>query len=745
MNCLLNKKFKKNMMDHKFLKSIFILCLPAALPTVADAQMTLVKDGKPQASIVICQPTAADSAAATLLNKFIQRMSGATLPVVSQQQAKRNVVLLGQPTSAATEDGYEITCQPGELSVKTGGGKGTLYGVCTLLESYMCVDYWAKDAYTFMPSRTITLPQITLADSPAFRFRQTFSYCNDDPDYEAWFRLEHQDQIFAGDLWVHTFNRILPASVYGKSHPEYYSFINGQRRPGDHSQWCLSNPELFELVCQKVDSIFKAHPGMKMISISQNDGNNTYCQCPECKKVDEYEGSPSGSIIRFLNKLAARFPNKEFSTLAYLYSMHPPKHVKPLKNVNIMLCDIDCKREVPLTDNASGRDFVKALEGWARISDNIFVWDYGINFDNMVVPFPNFHILQKNLALFKKNHATMVFEQVNGQRGTDFAEMRAYMLGKLMWNPSQDADLLMREFLYGYYGAAAPYLYKYQNMLQGALLASGVPLWIYDSPVSHKNGMLNHNLMRNYQELFDKAEAAVAGDSTLLGRVQVARLPIQYSELEIARTETGGDREAIERKLEDFREKAARYGVTQLNERNNNVEDYCQLYRSRFLPHANTNKAAGSKVIWINKPAARYQPIADKALTDGLYGGATYVESWVGWEGQDADFILDMGSEKTFSSVSTDFLLQSGAWVLLPKSVSYSYSTDNKNYRSLGTHEFQEDRSGSIKFVPGEVKSDAPVTARYIHVQVKTIGLCPSWHYGVGYPAWFFMDEVEVK
>ena len=52
--------------------------------------------------------------------------------------------------------------------------------------------------------------------------------------------------------------------------------------------------------------------------------------------------------------------------------MQPPKHVKPLPNVNIMLCDIDCKREVPLTDNASGRDFVKALEGWSKISDNIF-------------------------------------------------------------------------------------------------------------------------------------------------------------------------------------------------------------------------------------------------------------------------------------------------------------------------------------------------------------------------------------
>ena len=137
-----------------------------------------------------------------------------------------------------------------------------------------------------------------------------------------------------------------------------------------------------------------------------------------------------------------------------------------------MLCDIDCRREVPLTDNESGRYFVKALTGWSAISDNIFIWDYCINFDNVVTPFPNFHILQKNLKLFKENHATMVFEQGNGTLGTDFSEMRAYMLSKLMWNPYQDSDSLMQAFMQGYYRKAAPYLYQYQKLLQGALLAS---------------------------------------------------------------------------------------------------------------------------------------------------------------------------------------------------------------------------------------------------------------------------------
>lgn len=713
--------------------------------TSISAQITLVEKNKPKVQIVLAENNEVNNQAASILALFIEKMSNAKLQITSKQTSKKGFVFIGEKTKNVGTDGFMLDCKDGILHILTGGGNGVLYGVETLLEQYLGVNYWAFETVDYPQLPTVSLPKIRHAETPAFRFRMSQSYGDQDPQYVKWFRLNNQAEVFADNLWVHTFNQILPASVYGKSHPEYYSFLNGQRRPGEHSQWCLTNPEVFEIVCQKVDSIFKANPGKTMISVSQNDGNNTYCQCEECRKVDEYEGSPSGNIIRFLNKLAARFPDKQFSTLAYLFSMHPSKHVKPLPNVNIMLCDIDCKREVPLTDNASGQDFVKALEGWAKISNNIFLWDYGINFDNMVVPFPNFHILKKNLQLFKKNHATMVFEQVNGKRGTDFSEMRAYMLGKLMWNPDLDDDSLMQTFLKGYYGKATPYLYQYQKLLQGALVSSGTPLWIYDSPVSHKNGMLNDNMMKMYKELFDKAEEAVKGDSAKLARVQIARLPIQYSELEIARTRLGENLEDMRQKLNTFKERTEKYNITQLNERNNTAADYCRLYEKRFLPHQNTNKAADAKVIWNNKPAPRYQPISDKALTDGLYGGAGYVESWVGWEGQNADFILDMGTEKTFQSVSTDFLQQLGAWVLLPKSVTYYYSKDNKTYTEMGSHDFPEDRDGSIKFVLGTVEISSPVTARYIRVVAKTIGLCPSWHYGVGYPAWFFMDEVNVQ
>ena len=498
-----------------------------------------------------------------------------------------------------------------------------------------------------------------------------------DPLYKTWHRLEQPGEIFAADYWVHTFDRILPSDKYGVAHPEYYSFINGERRPGAASQWCLTNPDLFEIVAGQVDSIFKANPQQKMISVSQNDGNFTNCSCDECKSIDDAEGGPSGSIIYFMNKLASRFPEKEFSTLAYLYSMTPPKNIKPLPNVNIMLCDIDCYREVPLTDNPSGQYFTKSLEGWAEISDNIFVWDYGINFDNYVSPFPNFHVLQPNMQLFKKNNVNMHFSQIAGSKGGNFSELRSYLVAKLLWNVNCNIDSVMQSFLTGYYGDAAPFLYQYIKIQEGALLGSNIPLWIYDTPITHKTGMLNAHLIKKYRQLFDDAEVAVQDDSVLLKRVWQERLSIQFAELEIARTEPMDDIERIKKEVALFRARARILDVTTLNERRNTIEEYCDLYLERNLPNPKKNLAANATISYTLPPNKPYDKIADKALTDGLLGGATFNESWVGWEKNDAELIIDLGEIMEIASVEADFLHKLGSWILLPKSMTCYTSMDN--------------------------------------------------------------------
>ncbi|NCC10352.1 MAG: DUF4838 domain-containing protein [Bacteroidia bacterium] len=732
----------------KKLSLLFLGLLFLALHSSAQVQLT--HRGKAKSRIILVDPSAVNREAATLLQTFIQRTAQCTLPIIEERGAltagrKGDILLGGTAPAAVTEDGFHLSTKAGRLTI-TGRDNGTVYGVVTLLERYLGVDYWGENEYRITPNPTLTLPELELTENPTFRYRQSQFYgMQTDPVYKWWNRLEEPKEVFAAGYWVHTFDKLLPSAVYGDTHPEYYSYFKGKRHPGKASQWCLTNPDVLEIVTQRLDSIFKANPDQKLICVSQNDGNYTNCTCEHCRAIDEAEGSLSGSLIHFINKLAARFPDKEIATLAYLYTMNPPKQVKPLPNVVVMLCDIDCNREVSLTENASGQEFTKALEGWAKLTDNIFVWDYGINFDNYLAPFPNFHILQDNIQLFKKNHVTMHFSQIAGSRGGDFAELRTYLVSKLMWNAEANVDSLTHHFLNGYYGEAGKYLYQYIKVMEGALIGSGQRLWIYDSPVSHKHGMLKPELMRRYNRLFDQAEQAVGGQPQLLARVQRTRLPLQYSELEIARTEPSMDAEAIRPKLALFEERVKAFQIPTLNERSNSPVEYCRLYRDRYMPRADKSLALGAKVTFLTPPSGHYRETGQTALTDGLFGGSTFVESWVGWEGTDGAFIIDLGETKTVHSVETDFLHQIGAWILFPLKVSYAYSADGVHYTPWGVHEFPEDQSNAVKFKGVKSESATPLQARYIKVDVTGTKVCPPWHYGVGHNSWFFIDEVTIK
>jgi hypothetical protein len=722
---------------------------------ISTAQISVSDKGKPIGRIILVSDDPVDRQAAGLFQDFVQRISDAKLPILRQdiKTVRKNDIIIGNGfpnkdiiTDDITEDGFRIATISNRLHIVSGGGYGSVYAVVTILEKYLGVGYWGENEYSFTSNLSITLPHIDSVENPGFRYRQSQNYAlSTDSVYKLWNRLKNPEDIFAANYWVHTFDSLMPSAVYGKNHPEYYSFFNGTRHPGKASQWCLSNSDVLDIVTARIDSIFKANPGKHIISVSQNDGNYTNCQCDKCKAIDDYEEAYSGSLIHFINKLADRFPDKEISTLAYLYTMKPPKHVKPRPNVNIMLCSIDSDREVSLTENASGREFVNALEGWSKISDNLFIWDYGINFDNYLVPFPNFHILADNIRLFRKNKATMHFSQIAGSRGGDFAEMRTWMVSKLMWNPEADSDSLMNVFLHGYYGDAAPYLYSYIKTMEGALIGSGKRLWIYDSPVSHKEGMLKPELMRRYNALFDRAEEAVSNDSVYLKRVWRTRLPLQYSELDIARTEKDMDVADVGKKLELFEQRIKIFNVPTLNERLNSPLDYTQLYRTRYMPTGEKALSLGAAVEFLVSPSGNYAAPGKTALTDGLYGGMTFTEGWIGWEGVDGSFVLDLGSRREFTTITTDFLHQLGSWILQPLSVTYSISDDGENFQEVKTIDNPEDRDPRVKFVEITYTGNEPLKARYVKVDVTGTKTCPHWHYGVGHPCWFFIDEVVVK
>ena len=216
-------------------------------------------------------------------------------------------------------------------------------------------------------------------------------------------------------------------------------------------------------------------------SISQNDWMGR-CECVKCKAIEEEEQSPSGLLLRFVNAVAAdiekEFPNVLVETLAYQYTRKPPKLARPRANVVVRLCSIECSF-VQSLEEPQNRAFRDDIVGWSKIAPQLFVWDYVTNFSNYLLPHPNYRSLAPNIRFFVNHNTIGMFEQGDcGSSIGDFVRLRAWLITHLMWNPDLDEKSLTKEFMQGYYGAAAPHLLAYRDVIDEGRSAKWQACWL---------------------------------------------------------------------------------------------------------------------------------------------------------------------------------------------------------------------------------------------------------------------------
>jgi hypothetical protein len=119
--------------------------------------------------------------------------------------------------------------------------------------------------------------------------------------------------------------------------------------------------------------------------------------------------------------------------------------------------------------------------------------------------------------------------------------------------------------------------------------------------------------------------------------------------------------------------------------------------------------------------------------------------NWQGYEQNDLDATIDLGSVSTISRVAAHFLQDHHSWIFGPTVVQYEVSEDGMRFFSVGKSEFPSATSAqevSILKVSQEVPA---AKARFIRVFAKNLGVCPAWHAGRGGKAWLFVDEIIVE
>lgn len=554
--------------------------------------MELSNNGVSDWTIVIGKhATKVEKYAASELRKYIVEIGEALLPIVADDKPPATKEIWVGKSARWTSDSADED-QPGAESfvIRTGddylliagdGRRGTLYGVYTFLEKYLGCR-WYTPTVSSIPRRSrIAIGPIDDTQKPALEYREPFYTYSEDPDWAARnkcnghfssFDAKHGGGVKYTQSFVHSFNDLVPVEQYFESHPEYFSEIDGVRISHE-TQLCLANPDVFDLSLARIRTWLDALPEASIVTVSQNDWDNP-CHCAACRQVDEEEGNYSGSLIRFVNRIAEAleqdYPHVAVDTLAYQYTRKAPKHVRPRPNVIVRLCSIECCFSHPIescsekvllkNQKGTGATFVEDLRAWGRICNRLYVWDYVTNFANYVLPFPNLGVLGANVRLYARNNVKGLFEQGSYGKGGggEFAELRAYMLAKLLWDPELDEYALMDEFLVGVYGSGGIYIRRYIDELIRIVNEQGLHASIYDRPDSN---YLTPELLAFADEMFDHAER-LAQDDNVLVRVRKARLPIRFAKL-AALPLTAQNREVL---LAEFEQDVVAAGITQLSE-----------------------------------------------------------------------------------------------------------------------------------------------------------------------------------
>ncbi|MCC6698246.1 MAG: DUF4838 domain-containing protein [Candidatus Hydrogenedentes bacterium] len=487
--------------------------------------------------------------AAEEFQALYQQITGKSLSIAAAPPAGGHAIYIGPGAAAQApsiafdatgmgEEALRIRLDGENLVIAGGRSRGTLYGVYEFFERYCGVRFLTAD-HTHFPALE-SVPPIAPLDftyNPPFSFRWSYYKANaDHPQFAARLHVntvtpeEKLGGITRQTLIGHSYARWITPEKYGKTHPEYFALIDGERKcniPAQSTEPCVTNPEVLDIITQSVLEEIAANPTMENITVSQND-NDGYCRCPECAAINEREGTPMGANLALVNAVAERvekaYPNVKVGTLAYWYTRKAPKTIKPRHNVQIQLCSIECCELHPINDPNCPKNvsFCQDVMDWKAISDNVWIWNYNTNFSYYDLPFPNLRVIGPNVRFFRDNNAKGVFMQANamGDAG-DMCDLRNYLMARTLWNPELESWPLVEEFCNLHYENAAPVILEYLKLVHDNAEVHGIHPNCGASPV--ELGLTPEGVEKGF-DLFQQA-LALAPNDTVRTRVEMASIP----------------------------------------------------------------------------------------------------------------------------------------------------------------------------------------------------------------------------
>ena len=147
------------------------------------------------------------------------------------------------------------------------------------------------------------------------------------------------------------------------------------------------------------------------------------------------------------------------------------------------------------------------------------------------------------------------------------------------------------------------------------------------------------------------------------------------------------------------------------------------------------------------KYANQYNAGGNNALIDGITGTEDFrTGTWQGYCNEDVVAIVDLGQNKSISSIGVNFLRDQKSWVFLPTEVDFYVSDNGEKFQKINDW-FAPKYFNTDEVEIEKVNVTQKLNTRYIKVVAKKLGVLPEWHLGNKHDgrSWVFIDEIQIR
>lgn len=549
-----------------------VVCLTGVVASAAVAKplypamrppfTTWIDDGAANVDLV-APPPGRGTDPAQELNRWLNRITGVTLPVSRTKSARRPAVFVGGPAAwrrlgvvpgdlSLGREGYVIRSVGQDLVITGATHVATLYGVDAFVEHYLgCRWFWPGPLGRVVPKqKTLRVGRIDEVSVPDFAVRWVIRD-NECARFNGGNVALAEPDDFRFRWFVHTYLRLVEPGRYWVSHPEFYADRGGQRpdptAPRAQVNLCTCNPEVIAAAARRIDSLARADPSLAMVSVDPMD-TQQFCRCSRCRKWQSsgapYEQRHSDLVFAFTNgvaELTARsHPHLLLKTIAYQTYLAPPRF--PVRdNVVVQFCRFMCHNHPLAPPNCpESAYFNRQLVAWRRKCKRVMLYEYYYKASWCGLPWPIVHTLRRDVPYLKSLGVFGVASQWNRNDANN--GLVYYVASKLLWNSELEVEALVDDFCTKAYAEAATPMGEYHRHLEKAMEESGL----------HVATQRGYQVMHEF--LSPELEARLAADLSRAGKVvrdpqaarrvaladrgfEYARLVARYLEVVAARME----------------------------------------------------------------------------------------------------------------------------------------------------------------------------------------------------------------